>query len=176
MAGTSREVIEKRREIIATLLARGMTQAEILRQMSNQYKRLPDGSLKQNATYLVNPATGEPYDKSTICRDVKAVRREWKQVRERSVEEWLDQEAAVLLEARRLAWANKDYVEIRQNVMAMAKLLGLNQPERFEHRFDDDQLEQVQSYRLDLLNEIEQMAERLRTDDPTADTPLLDEE
>lgn len=168
-------VIEKRREIIATLLVRGLTQAEVLQQMSKQHKQLPDGSIKPNPTYLPNPKTGDPYDKSTISRDVKAIRREWQKVRERSVEQWLDQEVAVLLEARRIAWANKDYVEIRQNVLAMAKLLGLNEPQRVEHRFDDNQFDQIQSHRLNLLEDIERMAERLQTEEPPADESLTDE-
>jgi hypothetical protein len=170
-----RYVIEKRREVIATLLARGLTQVEILEQMSKEHRQLPDGSIKKNPMYLPNPKTGEPYDKSTISRDVKAIRLEWKKVRERSVEQWLDQEVAVLLEARRLAWGQRDYVEVRQNVLAMAKVLGLNEPQRFEHRFDDNQLEQIQSHRLNLLEDIERMAERLQTEEPPADEQFADE-
>lgn len=74
-------------------LARGMTQAEITRQLSSRMKA--DGSR--------NPKTNQPYDKATICRDVKVIRNEWRENTLRDTDAWLAEEMTALREARCVA-------------------------------------------------------------------------
>jgi len=130
----SREVLEKRREVVASLLARGLRQSEIVDTLSQpKYtaERLNDG--KPNPYHLINPSTKEPFDKSTISRDVKALVGVWRENAAVDAEEHFARQLAELTELRRAAWARKDLSEVRQCLALEMKLLGTAKPEKFEH-------------------------------------------
>lgn len=143
-----KELIEKRREIIASLLSRGMRQYEIVNQLSMPtIRRLVDGEYKDmpNPTYMLNPLTNEPFDKATISRDVKKLLDEWREEAKADIEDFASKQLFELREARRKAWTNGDMAEVRLNMALEMKLLGTARPERKEIKLDDKQFEQMQS-------------------------------
>lgn len=140
----SKEVILKRREMVASLLARGMRQSEILTQLSTpQIKR--NGKIVENPMYLPNPNTGEPWDKATISRDTDALRKDWQDNAERDTDELRSEQLARSEELFRMAIARGDISECRRVLEFQMKLLGTAKPEKQEHRWDDSQLQSMMS-------------------------------
>jgi len=106
--------IEIRRTWVARFLAIGMKRWEIVNQLGD----IP----------LLNPATGLPYDPSTISRDIGVITRRWQ---EDAVEHIATLKAAQLAElraARRQAWTNKSMSEVRRNLEFEARLMGTEAP------------------------------------------------
>ena len=138
------EVIDKRRNMVASLLARGMTQIEITNQLGAQYI-IRDGQERPNPSYLINPITSEPFDKATINRDVQYLRKQWRENAEEVIEELLSKQLAEIREARRVAWARGDIEEVRLSIALEMKLTGTAKPERKEIKLDDNQFAAMQS-------------------------------
>jgi hypothetical protein len=136
--------IDKRRDMVASLMARGMRQIEIVNQLG-----LPtivrNGTEIPNPSYLVNPESGLPFDKSQINRDVQFLRKKWRENAEEETEELLSQQLAELREARRVAWARGEMDEVRLNMVAEIKLTGTAKPEKKEVKLDDTQFKAIQS-------------------------------
>ena len=154
------ELIDKRREIIASLLSRGMRQVEIVNQLgSPTVTRLVDGEQKTfvNTSYLINPITNKPFDKSQINRDVQFLRKQWRDKANAEMDELLTEQFMELREARRVAWTRGDMAEVRLNMLAEIKLLGTARPEKKEIKLDDKQFEAMQSAEERVKNKIAQM-------------------
>jgi hypothetical protein len=136
--------IDKRRDMVASLMTRGMRQIEIVNQLG-----LPtivrNGTEIPNPSYLVNPESGLPFDKSQINRDVQFLRKKWRENAEEETEELLSQQLAELREARRVAWARGEMDEVRLNMVAEIKLTGTAKPEKKEVKLDDTQFKAIQS-------------------------------
>jgi len=113
--------IEYRRLWVARLYLRGLTLHEI-------EERLPLPS--PHGAGLVNPANGKPYDKSTLSRDLTALRKQWQQMAIDDTNALCGRQVAELREARRAAWGEKDWTEVRLNMALEAKLLGTEKPMR----------------------------------------------
>lgn len=141
-----KELVDKRRDIVASLLARGMRQSEIVKQLSIPYiTRKVDGQIQEypNPSYMLNPKTGEPFDKATISRDFKYLKEQWQAEAQVNADEHFTRQFMELQELKRVAWAAKNITEIRQCIALEIKLLGTARPEKKEHRWDDEQLEQM---------------------------------
>ena len=129
-----KEVTAKRREVVASLLARGLRQSEIvdtLSQAKYAHEVLPNG--EPNPHFIGNPVTGEPFNKATISRDVKHLMQVWRENAALDAEEHFARQLAELTELKRAAWSRKDISEIRQCLALEMKLLGTARPEKFEH-------------------------------------------
>jgi hypothetical protein len=125
------DVAEKRREMVASLLARGMRQIEIVNQLGAEYI-IRNGTQVQNPSYLVNPITNQPFDRGTINRDVQFLRKQWRESAAEDMEDLLSRQLAEFREARRVAWARGDIEEVRLNLVAEMKLTGTARPEKKE--------------------------------------------
>lgn len=141
------ELIDRRRSIIASLLARGLTQAEIMLTLNrpkytNEFVTV-GGELVPNPHYLINPNTGEPFDKSTISRDVKALREQWQDEALGDVDAIYSEQLFKIREAFRVAWSQNDIGEVRQLLALEIKLTGTARPDRKELRWDDNQFERL---------------------------------
>ncbi|MEO1289640.1 MAG: hypothetical protein AAFV93_17900 [Chloroflexota bacterium] len=161
MGKVPKEVVDKRRDIVASLLARGMRQSEIVSQLSvPSITRIVDGEAVTypNPSYLVNPKTDKPFDKATISRDFKSLREQWQGDAKVNADEHFSRQFAEIQEAKRVAWAQKNMTEVRQLIALEMKLLGTSQPEKKEIRWDDKQLEQMQTAKERVREKLEMMS------------------
>jgi len=83
-------------------------------------------------TELENPDTGEPYDASTISRDLSELEDRWRERAMAEVSEHKAEQLSELRTARRAAWRKGDYAEVRRNLQAEMDLLGTKAPQRQE--------------------------------------------
>ena len=102
-----------RREAIAAMRARGLTQRQIR-----------DSLLNMKPPIEVSIAT--------VNRDLKIIRAEWKQKATESIDEWIASELADLDELEKQAWREKRYDLVLKIKDRRAKLLGLDKPMRTE--------------------------------------------
>ena len=102
-----------RREAIAAMRARGLTQRQIR-----------DSLLNMKPPIEVSIAT--------VNRDLKIIRAEWKQKATESIDEWIASELADLDELEKQAWREKRYDLVLKIKDRRAKLLGLDKPVRTE--------------------------------------------
>jgi hypothetical protein len=140
-----KEVTEKRREIVATLMARGMRQAEVVIQLGTK-EILRGGEFVNNSSYIVNPNTLQPFDKATINRDFKYLLKGWRENAALEAEEHFSRQLAELTELRRAAWARRDLGEVRQCLALEIKLLGTARPEKLEHSVNPEQFGKVDRF------------------------------
>lgn len=140
-----KEVTEKRREIVASLMARGMRQAEVVIQLGTEMI-IRGGDAINNPSYIVNPNTLEPFDKATINRDFKYLLKGWRENALMDSDDHFSRQLAELTELRRAAWARKDLAEVRQCLALEMKLLGTARPEKLEHSVNPDQLGKVDRF------------------------------
>ena len=110
---TRADVIAMRREAVAAMRARGLTQRQIR-----------DSLLNMKPPIEVSIAT--------VNRDLKIIRAEWKQKATESIDEWIASELADLDELEKQAWREKRYDLILKIKDRRAKLLGLDKPMRTE--------------------------------------------
>lgn len=119
----ARRIIEARRERVASLRLRGLTQREIVEAFKAQG--------------FVNPETGKAWSNGTIATDFLALDKQWRKSAERATSEHKAEQLAELQEARRRAWAVGDMPEVRQNIALEVKILGTEAPTKLEHTGKD---------------------------------------
>jgi hypothetical protein len=154
--GIPPELIDKRRDMVSSLLSRGMRQIEIVNQLGTP-TIIRNGDIVPNPSYLVNPITQAPFDKATINRDIQFLRKQWRENAEEEIEELLSHQLSELREARRVAWARGDIEEVRHNILAEMKLTGTARPEKKEIKLDDEQFKAMQSAKERVRSKLEQM-------------------
>jgi len=117
--GNGNGIIEKRRRMVASLLAR--------------QPRISRRDLQERVgKKLVNPDTGSPFALGTIQNDIDALKAE---NRERAGQEfavWIAEQLLAIEELMTHAWARGDLAIALRCIQERAKLLGLNEPTRFE--------------------------------------------
>lgn len=114
----SRDIVERRREVVSRLRLMGLSVREIVVKL-----------LEKN---IVNPDSGEPYGKTTIGRDLQAMRDKWRERASASISEHQAQQLARLELIQRSAFAQRDYDLALKTHDRIAKLLGTNAPDRQE--------------------------------------------
>ena len=121
MANNSSEngVIEYRRRLVASLLVRFPT----IRQREMQYQI---GGKVQNAD------TGKPYCLGTINNDIKEIKKDWRERAAQDYDGWVAQELAGLDELEAEAWNLKKLDIVIRCKERRAKLLGLDQPDKWK--------------------------------------------
>lgn len=142
----SEDIATKRREIVSALRRRGMVLDEIAAQMSDPYIRVMVNNveeLRDNPVYTVNPQSGEPFDRSTIARDIQRLR----EIANERAAQNADEIRAELLdrseELFRVAHKQKKFSSALEVLKFQAKLTGANRPERIEHSIDEKQLGKI---------------------------------
>lgn len=113
------DIVIIRRERVASLVARGLTQREIAHALAND-KNSP----------ILNPDTGEAFDVATINRDLQALRKENRERTAASIDEHAARQYAEIQEIKRAAWAGKNPQLALAALDKEMKLLGtLRQPD-----------------------------------------------
>jgi hypothetical protein len=111
-----------RREWVARLRLRGLSTRKIARALLDVPP--PDGPICQ--------ANGRPMSKTTVENDLDYLRGEWRADAVRQIDEHMQEQLALLREAQREAWQQKDVELVLRVHDRIAKLLGTNAPDRQE--------------------------------------------
>ena len=86
----------------------------------------------ENDPPIVNPHTKEPWDDSTIRRDLVFLSKEWKAEAARDTDAHKARLLEEIREAKREAWQQKDMTVLVALINREAKLMGLDSPEKRE--------------------------------------------
>lgn len=114
------DIVLMRRERVASLLARGLTQREIAAALA---KEPLEGGIR-------NPDTGDPFDVMTVNRDIKAIRADNRKRTALSIDRHQARQYAEIQEIKRAAWAGKNPKLALEALEKEMKLLGtLRQPD-----------------------------------------------
>jgi hypothetical protein len=100
-----------RREKVTRLRLRHLSLREIVQELDQQGIR--------------NPRTHEPYDLTTIHRDIRALEREWEERAAEDMARHKGELIAELREARRQAWDDDKLSYVLRSIEQEAKILGL---------------------------------------------------
>ena len=81
---------------------------------------------------IMNPQSGEPYDKATIGRDVQKLDAEYQEKARGAAEEYKGQQLQECAEIKRTAWRGVRLDWVLKAMEREAKILGLDSPERIQ--------------------------------------------
>ena len=115
---TAPEIIEHRREAVARLRLRGMSE-----------RTIADALPKMG---VINPETDRPWGRTTIQRDLEAVSAEWRKNTQRDIAEHQAAQLATLNEVQAQAWTEKNLELVLKAHDRIAKLLGTNAPDNIQ--------------------------------------------
>jgi len=114
-------VMELRRERVARLLLRNLTQREIVL------------ALAEDENYRVlNPQTGAPFSLGTINKDIQTLKQVWQTRAFRTYDEYLSENLAKLDEVERQAWATGNLPVVLAVIEKRSRLIGLDAPQKVE--------------------------------------------
>ena len=114
----ARKLIEARRERVASLRLRGLTEREIVAALEQQN--------------FINPETGKAYTQGSIHSDLKALQKQWMEHAAQDIAVHKANQIAELHELSRRNWAKDDLAEVRACLALEAKLLGTPAPEKLQ--------------------------------------------
>lgn len=120
---TSHEIEAKRREIIAALSLRGLSQRQIVAFMATPPKPGQDGRF-----FYLNPETKEAWSIATVNRDLKFLREEWQANAAVSIAERQARLFAEMQEVRRRGWEKDEMGTVQRSFDQEAALFALNGP------------------------------------------------
>jgi len=109
-------VIDKRRQMIAQLRLRGMTQREIV-------EKLP-------ALEIINRKTNRPYSLGIINKDLQVIHEQWRTEAVQDIAEHVARVLAELREVKRAAWSEKAFGDILRAIEKECKILGIDSPDK----------------------------------------------
>lgn len=107
-------IVAARRQKVAQLLLRGLTQREIERALATQK--------------IHNPQTRKPWSLGTINADIQLMEDEWRQQAGQSLVDRKSRVAAELEYLRRSAWAAGDLELVRKLLKDERDMFGLDEP------------------------------------------------
>ena len=112
MAGHSpqNDVATMRRERVASLRARGLTQREIVEALAKEK--------------FLNPETNEAWGLATVCRDLKQLRKRQEKIADMAIEQHLARQMSDVLELKRVAWHTGDLKSVAKAIEIEMKLTG----------------------------------------------------
>ena len=112
------QLIIARREQVARLRLKGLSQREIVRELAEMG--------------VLNPETGKHYKVMSINRDCQELDREWRERQAADTDQLRGTQLAEIREARRVAWKNNDLNAVYRGMELEIKLLGTAAPDRSE--------------------------------------------
>ncbi|MFA6300294.1 MAG: hypothetical protein WC642_14085 [Nocardioides sp.] len=111
-----------RKRKVASLRLRGFSLREIV-------KALEQGG-------VVNPETQKAWSQHQVYEDMLALKAEWQADAKRDYAEHMSEQLAEAREVDRAAWATKDLALVLKAMERMAKLLGLDAPDKLNVKTD----------------------------------------
>lgn len=112
MAGNTsqNDIATARRERVASLRARGLSQREITRALADEK--------------FINPETGEPFNLITVNRDLKFLRSRQQKIADLETQQHIARQMADVLELKRVAWHKGDLKSVATAIELEMKLTG----------------------------------------------------
>ena len=123
----AKEIIEKRREIVAELRLRGRSEREIVAIMVTKPPPGVDGRW-----YFINPQTNEPFTRGAIHKDLVALSAEWRANASASTEERFSKMIAQLEEVVKRAWERDDLRAAMEAMGEIRKMRGMEPAQQLE--------------------------------------------
>lgn len=103
-------IVVLRRERIARLRLRGLTQRDIVEALAR--------------SGMVDPKTQKPYSVATVNRDLKVIEADWRDSAVRSIDERKAAQLAELAEVKRAAWAKEDMATVLKAIAQETEIAG----------------------------------------------------
>lgn len=111
------ETVTHRRELVARLRIRGLSQREIMIEL---------------AKVLLNPHSGSAFTLGTIAQDCLALDKQWRERTATSIDGHKARVLSSLMEVERAAWAAKDLNGVLRALKQECDLLGLDAPAQYD--------------------------------------------
>lgn len=108
------DLIQERRELVASLRLQGFTERRIIATLT--------------AAGKVNPDTGAAWNVATIHGDLVELRKEWRKRAAEKIEVVFADELQKLAEVERILFSEKRYDLVLKCMEQRAKMLGMNKP------------------------------------------------
>lgn len=112
-------VIARRREEVAALRLRGLTQRQIQEKLAENIETR-------------NPKGNKAWSLGTINKDIAVLEDEWRSRANNSTSEWKAQQLAEIREARTLAWSKQDLRSIERLLKLESDITGTAAPARIQ--------------------------------------------
>lgn len=106
--------IERRRELVASLVVRRLSVREITDALAKQGQR--------------NPATEAPWSRETVHQDIKALETDWRRRYRQAIDDHKARHLAQLQAVERQGWMDRDMGIVLASLKQQAEVLGLNKP------------------------------------------------
>lgn len=110
-------VVQKRRQLVASLALRNLSQREIVEFLGKE---------------MQNEDAGKPYTVGTVNRDLRILAQEWRKTAAQDLYELKGRELAKLEELEKSAWGAKDYQLVLKITERRSRLCGLDAPLRLQ--------------------------------------------
>lgn len=107
-------IVSERRDLVASLVVRQLTQREICK------------ALKQLGK--VHPETGKEWSVGTINTDIKHLKLEWRASARASIEQHQADRLRELAEVKKAAWERRDLDKVLRAIKQECDILGLEAP------------------------------------------------
>ena len=120
-------LIASRRERVAQLRLRGLTQRDIVEALAR--------------SDMVDPKTSKPYSLATINSDLQAIETDWRDSAARSVDERKAAQLAELAEVKRTAWTKEDMATVLKAIAQETELLQRDAGDFLENFIGNDLVE-----------------------------------
>jgi len=111
--GSKQSIIGHRRQLVARLRLRGLSQRDIVEALPKQ---------------TLNGDTGKPWAAGTIHYDVKAIEEAWRESAQIDIAQHKANVLAELEEVKRRAWASTDMGTVLKAIAQQRALMGLDAP------------------------------------------------
>ncbi len=121
---SSPEIIERRRSIVASMVARGGTCREI--------------AFRLEKAGEINPETGEAWNYATISRDIVALREDWREAAAATVSEHKGRVLAEIIAVKADAWKKGELRTVLEAIKGERQILGLDAPTRLETKVQEE--------------------------------------
>jgi len=117
---SQQDIIDRRRELVASMRLRGLTQRQIVVALSS-----PDKGFR-------NPETGEPWSLGTVNADIKALNARWKRSAQKKTIAYKSKALAELEELKLAAWNAKNLELVRRCISDIRAMMGTDSPSKAE--------------------------------------------
>ena len=111
-------IITERRMVVASLMTRAYSLSHIVAELAEKG--------------FINPETGNPYALTTIFEDTKAIKKEWHENAQKSIQQWREEQLADIDELVRTAYINHEFPTIRGALELKIKLTGTAEAEKID--------------------------------------------
>jgi len=138
--GAHADLIEKRREMVASMRLQGMSQRRITEALATGYKDKQSGEVLGR---MLNPDTNEPFTQKTISEDLAYLKEQWRKNAAESTDDQIAKEEAKIDELEKWAWSKQKGDIVLRCMERRAKLKGLDKPTKIDATSDGQPIQPI---------------------------------